>query len=52
MASAAKRKGSVASGDAPLSIEQHLWTIADNLRGHMDAAEYKPSVSGARARVS
>jgi type I restriction enzyme M protein len=31
---------------ANLGFEQKLWQMADKLRGHMDAAEYKHVVLG------
>ena len=31
---------------ANLGFEQQLWQMADKLRGHMDAAEYKHVVLG------
>jgi len=34
------------SNGANLGFEQKLWEMADNLRGHMDAAEYKHVVLG------
>lgn len=34
------------SNGANLGFELHLWEIADNLRGHMDPAEYKHVVLG------
>lgn len=32
--------------DVPADLESKLWTAADKLRGHMDAAEYKHVVLG------
>ena len=46
MARAAERQGSLALGGATLDFERKLWQAADNLRGHMDAAEYKHVVLG------
>ena len=34
------------SNSANLGFENKLWEAADNLRGHMDAAEYKYVVLG------
>lgn len=34
------------SNGANLGFEKKLWEMADNLRGHMDAAEYKDVVLG------
>ena len=31
---------------ATLGIESELWEVADKLRGHLDAAEYKSVVLG------
>jgi type I restriction enzyme M protein len=33
-------------GSAPLSFGPQLWSAADRLRGHLDAAEYKHIVLG------
>lgn len=35
-----------ANNGANLGFEQQLWQMADKLRGHMDAAEYKHVVLG------
>src|SRR2546428_3648999 len=43
----AKRKAEKAPGNgANLGFEQTLWQMADKLRGHMDASEYKHVVLG------
>ncbi len=46
--SSSKTKGKSAktSNGAKLGFEQTLWTAADKLRGHLDAAEYKHVVLG------
>ncbi|MEQ8757071.1 MAG: class I SAM-dependent DNA methyltransferase [Coleofasciculus sp. G1-WW12-02] len=46
--SSSKTKGNSAktSNGATLGFEQTLWTAADKLRGHLDAAEYKHVVLG------
>ena len=44
MARAVERGG--AAGGATLDFERQLWAMADGLRGHMDAAEYKHVVLG------
>ena len=41
MARATERQGSLALGGATLDFQRQLWAMADGLRGHMDAAEYK-----------
>jgi type I restriction-modification system DNA methylase subunit len=41
--SAAKKRQ---NGGANLGLAQTLWAVADKLRGHMDAAEYKHVVLG------
>ena len=41
MARATAREGSPALGGATLDFQRQLWAMADGLRGHMDAAEYK-----------
>src|SRR5438445_13251676 len=41
-----KKAEKAASNGANLGFEQKLWQAADNLRGHMDAAEYKHVVLG------
>jgi type I restriction enzyme M protein len=46
MARATERQGSLALGGATLDFERQLWAMADGLRGHMDAAEYKHVVLG------
>ena len=46
MARVAERGGSSAPGGATLDFERQLWAMADGLRGHMDAAEYKHVVLG------
>jgi type I restriction enzyme M protein len=46
MARAAERGGTPALGGATLDFERQLWAMADGLRGHMDAAEYKHVVLG------
>jgi type I restriction enzyme M protein len=46
MAHATDRQGSLALGGATLDFERQLWAMADGLRGHMDAAEYKHVVLG------
>lgn len=38
--------GAPPGSGGPLGFEQTLWTAADKLRGHMDAAEYKHVVLG------
>jgi type I restriction enzyme M protein len=40
------RPKSEKNSGANLGFEQKLWTAADKLRGHMDAAEYKHVVLG------
>ena len=35
-----------APGGATLAVERQFWTMADGLRGHMDAAEHKHAVLG------
>ena len=43
----ARRKPANKSGNgATLGFEETLWAVADQLRGHMDAAEYKHVVLG------
>lgn len=42
----AGRKNSRESNGANLGFEQKLWQMADKLRGHMDASEYKHVVLG------
>ena len=37
---------SKANNDANLGFESKLWEMADKLRGHMDASEYKHVVLG------
>ncbi len=46
MARAAERAATPAPGGATLDFERQLWAMADGLRGHMDAAEYKHVVLG------
>ncbi len=46
MARVAERGSSPAPGGATLDFERQLWAMADGLRGHMDAAEYKHVVLG------
>jgi len=41
-----KGKSAKTSNGAKLGFEQTLWTAADKLRGHLDAAEYKHVVLG------
>ncbi|MCC7023132.1 MAG: type I restriction-modification system subunit M N-terminal domain-containing protein, partial [Thermomicrobiales bacterium] len=41
MARVSERGGDATSGGATLDFERQLWAMADGLRGHMDAAEYK-----------
>lgn len=41
-----ERGGSPAKGGATPGLEQQFWAMADALRGHMDAAEYKHVVLG------
>jgi type I restriction-modification system DNA methylase subunit len=41
-----KRSSSYKSNCATLGFEEKLWAAADNLRAHMDAAEYKHVVMG------
>jgi len=36
-----KRAPAKSNNGASLGFEQKLWQAADNLRGHMDAGEYK-----------
>lgn len=42
----AKGKSSKKNNGAILGFEAKLWSMADKLRGHMDAAEYKHVVLG------
>ena len=42
----AERAATPAPGGATLDFERQLWAMADGLRGHMDAAEYKHVVLG------
>src|SRR5678816_4350387 len=38
--------GNGSNGGIPADLEAKLWSAADKLRGHMDAAEYKHVVLG------
>src|SRR5438309_1266306 len=46
MARQSKAKNDKQNNGANLGFEQKLWQMADKLRGHMDAAEYKHVVLG------
>lgn len=46
MSRTAERASVPAPGGATLDFERQLWAMADGLRGHMDAAEYKHVVLG------
>ena len=46
MARVAERGTAPAPGGATIDFERQLWAMADGLRGHMDAAEYKHVVLG------
>ena len=46
MARTAEQGPAPAPGGATLDFERQLWAMADGLRGHMDAAEYKHVVLG------
>ena len=46
MARTAERASTPAPGGATLDFERQRWAMADGLRGHMDAAEYKHVVLG------
>ncbi|MBN1475127.1 type I restriction-modification system subunit M N-terminal domain-containing protein, partial [Candidatus Sumerlaeota bacterium] len=39
-------KSTNAKNGAALGFEAQLWTMADKMRGHMDAADYKHVVLG------
>ncbi|MGF1583589.1 MAG: type I restriction-modification system subunit M N-terminal domain-containing protein [Gemmataceae bacterium] len=42
----AKKRKTKKDNGANLGFEDKLWAMADKLRGHMDAAEYKHVVLG------
>jgi type I restriction enzyme M protein len=50
MARVIERSGAPGAGGATLDFERQLWAMADGLRGHMDAAEYKHVVLGKASR--